>query len=102
MAKEAARLLDGTGWLPEPLRLAGAEPAVAEPACEAEDLLDFLTGEEDAAADPSEAEPRAIAAEQNAPAGRLRPLRAKAGCNGCAFATRAADIPPGCLFGVGA
>jgi ParB family chromosome partitioning protein len=59
MAKEAARLLDGTGWLPEPLRLAGAEPAVAEPACEAEDLLDFLTGEEDAAADPSEADTKA-------------------------------------------
>ena len=25
MAKEAERLLDGTGWLPEPLRLAEAD-----------------------------------------------------------------------------
>jgi ParB family chromosome partitioning protein len=63
MAKEAERLLDGTGWLPEPLRLNGAELAVAEPAGDAEILPDFLTGEEDAAADPEEAEPSAIAAE---------------------------------------
>ena len=26
MANEAARLLDGSGWLPEPLRLPGEEP----------------------------------------------------------------------------
>ncbi len=58
MAKEAERLLDGTGWLPEPLRLAGAEPAD-----EAEALADFLTSEEDAAADIEEREPHAIAAE---------------------------------------
>jgi ParB family chromosome partitioning protein len=63
MAKEAERLLDGTGWLPEPLRIAGAEPAVTEPASEAEALPDFLTGAEDAAADPDENRPRAIAAE---------------------------------------
>jgi ParB family chromosome partitioning protein len=63
MAKEAERLLDSTGWLPEPLRLAGAEPAVAEPAGEAEALPDFLASEEDAAADPEEAEQHAIAAE---------------------------------------
>jgi len=63
MAKEAERLLDGTGWLPEPLRLAGAEPAVAEPAGGAEALPDFLTDEEDAAAESAEAEPHAIAAE---------------------------------------
>ena len=64
MAKEAERLLDGTGWLPEPLRLAGGEPAVAgEPTREAEALPDFLTGEDEDAADPEEAEPQAIAAE---------------------------------------
>ena len=63
MAKEAERLLDGTGWLPEPLRLAGAEPAKAEPADEVEALPDFLTGEEDAAADIDEPEPQVIAAE---------------------------------------
>jgi ParB family chromosome partitioning protein len=47
MAKEAERLLDGTGWLPEPLRLAGSKPAVSKPAGEAEALPDFLTGEKD-------------------------------------------------------
>jgi ParB family chromosome partitioning protein len=63
MAKEAERLLDGTGWLPEPLRLAGSEPADGEPAGEAEALPDFLTGDEDAAVDIEEAEPHAIAAK---------------------------------------
>ncbi len=65
MAKEAERLLDGTGWLPEPLRLAGAEPAVTEPADEAEALPDFLAADEDGAgtADSEEPEPHAIAAE---------------------------------------
>jgi len=66
MAKEAERLLDGTGWLPEPLRLAGAEPAVlGEPAGEAEVLPDFLAGDEDDAgtADSEEPAPHAIAAE---------------------------------------
>jgi ParB family chromosome partitioning protein len=65
MAKEAERLLDGTGWLPEPLRLAGAEPTVTEPAGEAEALPDFLAGDEDdgGAADSEEPEPHAIAAE---------------------------------------
>jgi ParB family chromosome partitioning protein len=63
MAKEAERLLGGSGWLPEPLRLNGAELAVAEQAGDTEILPDFLTGEEDVAADPEEAEPSAIAAE---------------------------------------
>ena len=31
MAKEAERLLDGTGWLPEPLRLADAESGTQAP-----------------------------------------------------------------------
>jgi ParB family chromosome partitioning protein len=30
MAKEAERLLDGTGWLPEPLRTVGAISATAK------------------------------------------------------------------------
>jgi len=77
-AKEAERLLDGTGLLPEPLRLAGAEPAVTEPVAEAEALPDVLTGEEEAA-DPAAAEPHAIAAEQDKSARRLRPLRANGG-----------------------
>jgi len=65
MAKEAERLLDGTGWLPEPLRLANAETVTDEPAGEAEVLPDFLAGEEDetGATDLEEPEPHAIAAE---------------------------------------
>jgi ParB family chromosome partitioning protein len=56
MAREAERLLDGTGWLPEPLRLriAGASesPDVDDP----EALPAFL-------ADDTDGEPRAVAAE---------------------------------------
>jgi ParB family chromosome partitioning protein len=65
MAKEAERLLDGTGWLPEPLRLAHSETMTDEPAGEAEALPEFLTGEEDetGAADLEESEQHAIAAE---------------------------------------
>jgi len=65
MAKEAERLLDGTGWLPEPLRLANSETVTDEPAGEAEALPDFLASEEDetGAADLEEPEPHAIAAE---------------------------------------
>ena len=65
MAKEAERLLDGTGWLPEPLRLANCETVTDEPAGGAEALPDFLTGEEDetGATDLDEPEPHAIAAE---------------------------------------
>lgn len=44
MAREAERLLDGTGWLPEPLRLPVAE--VAEQEAPDTDLPDFL-GDED-------------------------------------------------------
>jgi ParB family chromosome partitioning protein len=53
MAREAERLLEGTGWLPEPLRLPVAEPdgeGIAE-------LPDFLAEDED------EQDPMAIAAE---------------------------------------
>jgi len=63
MTKEAERRLDGTGWLPEPLRLGGVAPMVAEPAGEAEALPDFLTSEEDVTADIEEPEPHAVAAE---------------------------------------
>jgi ParB family chromosome partitioning protein len=58
MAREAERLLDGTGWLPEPLRTGGID-AVVEPAAEeAADLPAFLAGDDDSAS-----EPLAIAAE---------------------------------------
>jgi ParB family chromosome partitioning protein len=55
MAREAERLLDGTGWLPEPLRLRVAdasEPDAGDP----EALPAFL-------ADDADGEPRAAAAE---------------------------------------
>jgi ParB family transcriptional regulator, chromosome partitioning protein len=66
MAKEAERLLDGTGWLPEPLRLPGAEASVNEEdqRAGAEDLPAFLAEEaagEETALLPSE--PHDVAAE---------------------------------------
>src|ERR1700751_2925359 len=66
MAKEAERLLEGTSWLPEPLRLADAEPgtqATAEGETEAEALPSFLAGEDEAGSDPDELQSHAIAAE---------------------------------------
>jgi ParB family transcriptional regulator, chromosome partitioning protein len=65
MAIEATRLLDDTGWLPEPLRLASVETATDASTVEAESLPDFLAGEgeEATAADPDEPETNAIAAE---------------------------------------
>jgi len=53
MAREAERLLEGTGWLPEPLRLPLAEPENDDIA----ELPDFLAEDED------EQDPMAIAAE---------------------------------------
>jgi ParB family chromosome partitioning protein len=53
MAKEAERLLDGTGWLPEPLRIAAAAPATDEPSAQGDALPEFLTSD-DATADASE------------------------------------------------
>ena len=56
MAREAERLLEGTGWLPEPLRL-----PVIEPDADNAELPDFLNND---AADADEAyDPMAIAAE---------------------------------------
>ncbi len=53
MAKEAERLLEGSGWLPEPLRLVEAE-AAEQPAADAETeaLPEFLTDDEEVA-DPA-------------------------------------------------
>jgi ParB family chromosome partitioning protein len=48
MAQEAERLLDGTGWLPEPLRLADGAPSSDLPAGVVETLPAFLTDGEDA------------------------------------------------------
>ncbi len=75
MAKEAARLLDGTGWLPEPLRLAGSETGIDGGAadgaatdvagCDADVLPDFLSEDGDPASDAEAEDPPlvAIAAE---------------------------------------
>jgi ParB family chromosome partitioning protein len=66
MAKEAERLLEGTGWVPEPLRLADAESgtqATGESETEAEALPAFLAGEDEAASDADERQSHAIAAE---------------------------------------
>jgi ParB family chromosome partitioning protein len=64
MAKEAERLLDGTGWLPEPLRLAEAALASDGPDSTSEPLPEFLTDDEDEAADTGDDEhPHAVAAE---------------------------------------
>src|SRR5216683_2517071 len=47
MAKEAERLLDGSGWLPEPMRLVDIAPAAAEENGEAGLLPEFLADDED-------------------------------------------------------
>jgi ParB family transcriptional regulator, chromosome partitioning protein len=47
MAKEAERLLDGHGWLPEPLRLVDPAASPAEEEGEAGPLPDFLADEEE-------------------------------------------------------
>jgi ParB family transcriptional regulator, chromosome partitioning protein len=65
MAKEAERLLDGTGWLPEPLRT--PEPVAAEsidgdPARDEDTLPAFLEDDEEARDDEAD-EPAVIAAE---------------------------------------
>jgi ParB family chromosome partitioning protein len=48
MAREAERLLEGSGWLPEPLRAAETEVANATAGAEAEGLPSFLNEDEEA------------------------------------------------------
>ena len=63
MAREAERLLDGTGWLPDPLRLVEVG-ATQEPDAEAEALPDFLAdGEHEAVSEADDEQPHVIAAE---------------------------------------
>ncbi|MGE4302711.1 MAG: ParB/RepB/Spo0J family partition protein [Novosphingobium sp.] len=57
MAREAERLLDGTGWLPEPLRLPQAEPGA-----DVAELPDFLAGDGEVE-QPEDDDAYAIAAE---------------------------------------
>lgn len=63
MAKEAERLLDGTGWLPVPLRLADSANMSDTPAESAEELPAFLADGEGQDSLTDEAEPPAIAAD---------------------------------------
>jgi ParB family chromosome partitioning protein len=56
MAREAERLLDGTGWLPEPLRLRVADASQSPDVSNPEALPAFL-------ADDTDGEPDAVAAE---------------------------------------
>ena len=64
MAKEAERLLAGTRWLPEPLRLAEVVPLTDESTGESDALPDFLAGDEDEApADADEEPAHMVAAE---------------------------------------
>jgi ParB family chromosome partitioning protein len=66
MAKEAERLLDGSGWLPEPLRRPQeASTQASSDDVETEPLPAFLANEdgEAASADSDEPRPHAAAAE---------------------------------------
>ena len=64
MAKEAVRLLAGTGWLPEPLRLAEIGTTADTLAGEVEALPDFLAeDEDDAQAETEEEQPRMAVAK---------------------------------------
>jgi ParB family transcriptional regulator, chromosome partitioning protein len=68
MAREAERLLDGAGWLPEQLCTPDAQAVVAEGEADADALPAFLADDgddaaaEDTAADLEEPEPHAAAA----------------------------------------
>ena len=61
MAKEAERLLDGAGWLPEPLRLAALDDG-AIMAASTEALPDFLSDDDEADAELDDEPPAAAAA----------------------------------------
>jgi ParB family transcriptional regulator, chromosome partitioning protein len=63
MAREAERLLEGTGWLPEPLRLDEVGTA-GEPAADPDALPEFLaSGEDEADIEADDDRPHIIAAE---------------------------------------
>jgi ParB family transcriptional regulator, chromosome partitioning protein len=62
MAREAERLLDGAGWLPEPLRLTEATTPSTEPGIDAGPLPEFLA-EDEGKTDNEDEQPQSIAAE---------------------------------------
>jgi ParB family chromosome partitioning protein len=64
MAKEAERLLEGAGWLPEPLRLSAVSSPSENSDSAAGPLPEFLCGDEQEATYSDESEqPHAVAAE---------------------------------------
>jgi ParB family chromosome partitioning protein len=63
MAREAERLLEGTGWLPEPLRLSDAETAGDAANGDPEALPDFLAEDDETDPEADEDQPHGVAAE---------------------------------------
>jgi ParB family chromosome partitioning protein len=64
MAREAERLLEGSGWLPEPLRTAGVGTAPAAQSCDGAALPAFLAADGEAPAGSEvAADPQRVAAE---------------------------------------
>ncbi|WP_375778907.1 ParB/RepB/Spo0J family partition protein [Bradyrhizobium sp. ma5] len=63
MAKEAERLLDGSGWLPEPLRLTDATASLAEEEGETDPLPEFL-GDAENREDAGDDEPEQLDAAE--------------------------------------
>ena len=60
----AERLLDGSGWLPEPLRLNGVASEPAEQQGEAGPLPEFLSHDEEQETAPDEDRPQQLAAAE--------------------------------------
>ena len=63
MAKEAERLLDGSGWLPEPLRLVDVASVPTQQEGEVGPLPEFLSNEEEREIPADEDRPQLDAAE---------------------------------------
>ena len=61
--REAERLLEGTGWLPEPLRLADADVASDAATSEVEALPGFLADDDEVQAETDEDQPHVVAAD---------------------------------------
>ena len=64
MAREAERLLDGSGWLPEPLRLVDVASEPVEPEGEAGPLPEFLSDDEEREAAADEDRPQQLDAAE--------------------------------------
>jgi ParB family chromosome partitioning protein len=63
MAREAEHLLDGTGWLPEPLRLADTDAVSDAATSEAEALPEFLADDDEVEGEADEDQLHVVAAE---------------------------------------